>query len=260
MVSILILNYRQGKATVRCVKNFLDQCTDQSVEILVIDNHSHDESISFIRAQLGKNPLVRILETPRNGGFGYGYNFGATHARGKYLLINNPDKLLSQSALRTMLRLIEDDSTVGIVGPALWHTDGTRRLSMRRDPTILSVLSRRSILRFLFPHVLHEYLMLDVQPEVVHSVDWVVGGCFLIAHDLFTELAGFDERYFLFFEDADLCRRVRALGKKVVYLPEAKVFDRPRRLSGESFFDLIFSWTGRMHLLSAWKYFWKWGA
>ena len=92
------------------------------------------------------------------------------------------------------------------------------------------------------------------------EVDWVVGGSFLIQRALFTELHGFDERFFLFFEDTDLCKRVGLAGKKVLYEPSIVVGDKKRRLSGQSFWDLFWKKTGRTHISSALKYFWKWRA
>ena len=80
----------------------------------------------------------------------------------------------------------------------------------------------------------------------------------MIKRELFEQLGGFDERFFLFFEDTDLCRRCRNMGKKVVYLPSVTVLDKKNRLSGESFWDLMFKKTGRIHVSSALKYFWKW--
>ena len=90
------------------------------------------------------------------------------------------------------------------------------------------------------------------------AVDWVAGGCLLMRRDLFLQLEGFDDHFFLFFEDTDLCRRVQQLGKTVVYAPSIVAGDRKRRLSEGGLFSLLFTSVGRAHLLSACKYFWKW--
>ena len=101
---------------------------------------------------------------------------------------------------------------------------------------------------------------MDKDMDKKQEVDWVVGGCFMIRRDVFTQLGGFDERFFLFFEDTDLCRRVGLAGKKVLYDPRIVAGDKKRRLSGQSFLDLFFKKTGRIHISSALKYFWKWRA
>ncbi len=258
IVSALILNYGSGISAADCAKHLAKQTMANSMEILVIDNHSEDDSIGILRNSLVEVSNVRILETPMNRGFGYGYNRGASYAHGKYLLINNPDKRLDLDGVEQMVRRMEADPRVGILGPAMFHDDGSKRLSIRRDPTILSVLARRSILGRLLPNSLRQYLMLDAESSLEQEVDWVVGGCFMIRRELFVSLGGFDERFFLFFEDTDLCKRVRGLGKTIVYFPHVISHDRKRRLSGETFNDLLFTRIGHIHMRSALKFFWKW--
>lgn len=259
LVTAIVLNFRSPRATVQCVQEMLQQKANGEVEILVVDNHSDDDSIGILRAQLPKAPNIRIIETPRNKGFGSGYNTAARLARGTFLLVNNPTKRLEPDALQKMIDRMEADPTIGIIGPKMIHADGSRRLSMRRDPRPIDIIARRSVLGTLFPKALHRYLMLDSDADALQEVDWVVGGSFLMRRDLFLKLHGFDERFFLFFEDADLCRRCRALGKKVVYDPSPVARDKRRRLSGETFWDLLFSRTGRIHVISALRYFGKWG-
>lgn len=258
LVTVLILNYGAGRSAVDCVKQLQKQSIAQQMNIIVIDNHSQDDSIGILRASLQDFPNVRIVETPGNNGFGYGYNKGSRYAEGTYLLINNPDKRLEPTGVEQLVQEMEKDPTIGILGPKLIHPDGTRRLSIRRDPRLIDLISRRSIAGKVFDSALDRYLMLSADTEKVQDVDWVVGGCFMIKREFFKELGGFDERFFLFFEDADLCRRCRVHNKRVVYFPRVQALDRPRRLSGESFWDLISTRVGRIHMVSALKYFWKW--
>lgn len=258
LVSVLILNYRSPEATVRCAEQFVAQTMAGEIEILVIDNHSDDDSVGVLRNRLSKYPQVRIIETPRNNGFGYGYNTGARYATGEYLLINNPDKMMPNDGLELLITGMTSDTDIGILAPKLVHPDGTYRTSIRRFPHLIDILSRRSFLGSLFPGALRRYLMLDADMEQEQDVDWVVGGCFCIPRSLFEEIGGFDERFFLFFEDTDICRRVRHRGKRVVYTPKVACTDRKNRLSGQSFWDLFFKKTGRIHILSAFKYFRKW--
>lgn len=259
LVSALVLNYRNPWATVACVKSLLQQTIARDLEILVIDNHSDDDSIGILRNSLRSLPSVRIIETRSNDGFGSGYNAGARAASGMYLLINNPDKRLQPDGIKRMMDRLEKEPAVGIIGPKMLHPDGSRRLSMRTDPRLISILSRRSFLGRIFPAKLRDYLMLDANPETEQVVDWVVGGSFLIARKFFGDLGGFDERFFLFFEDSDLCRRCRLARKKVLYFPEVSAEDKRRRLSGETIKDLFFTTVGRIHIFSAIKYFMKWG-
>lgn len=258
-VSVLILNYRNANAAVRCVEQFQQQTMIDQIEIIVIDNHSEDDSIGILRNRLSGYDNVRIIETPKNHGFGYGYNVGAKYASGQYLLINNPDKSMPSDGLEKLIAQMESDTSIGILAPKIRHPDGSLRSSIRRFPRIIDLLSRRSALGKICPRSLRRYLMLDVDMDHTQEVEWVVGGCFFIRTDLFKKLDGFDERFFLFFEDTDLCRRVRESGKCIVYFPEVVVGDKRHRLSGQSFRDLLFSKIGRVHIVSAVKYFGKWG-
>ncbi len=259
LVSVLVLNYRNAQATVQCVHALLLQTVADHMEIIVVDNHSEDDSIGVLRNRLAAFPNVRIVETPNNNGFGYGCNYGADYASGEYLLLNNPDKKLPPDGIERLIATLWSKDTIGIVAPKLVHDDGTRRLSMRMFPRVIDILARRSFFRFLFPHALRRYLMLDADANCAQEVDWVIGGCMLISRALFEDIGGFDERFFLFFEDTDLCRRCRQVGRTVYYDPSVVAKDKQSRLSGERFFDLFFKKTGRVHVMSAWKYFWKWG-
>ena len=105
---------------------------------------------------------------------------------------------------------------------------------------------------------MQHYLRLDQDASVVQETDWVVGASLLLRRSLYEELGGFDPRFFLFFEDIDLCRRVRQSGKTVVYYPIVTASDQKKRLSEGGIGSLIFKKTGRAHILSAFSYFWKW--
>jgi GT2 family glycosyltransferase len=235
----------------------MTQTIASQMEILVVDNHSDDESIAFIRAQLTGKPNVKIIEERDNIGYGRGNNAAAKIAKGKYLLILNPDNVLPKDGAEKMLSFLEKHADAGVVGPALLYPDGTVRPSARQFPHPLDLLRKR-----LFPGHWHSTFdaerTLKERKESV-EVDWLVGACLMMKTEFFLSLGGFDPRYFLFFEDIDLCRRIKNAGKKVIYLPSLHVLDRKGRLSGSSVFSIFTRKTTRIHLHSALKYFWKWG-
>lgn len=257
LLSAIVLNYRSPRDTVKCVQALRKQTIADAMEILVVDNHSDDESMGFIRAQLSGLPRVRIIEERENLGYGRGNNAASHLAQGEYLLILNPDNVLPPDGAAIMLDALKADPNAGVVGPALVYPDGSVRPSARRFPSPRDLLSKR-----MFPGPWHaayeeERKRLTSAPAV--DVDWLVGACLLLRTDLYKELGGFDERFFLFFEDIDLCRRIHALGKKVLYLSSLHVLDRKGRLSGSNIFSLFTRKTTRIHLASAIKYFFKWG-
>ena len=258
LVTAIVLNYRTPQEAVRCVFALQKQTIADRMEIIVVDNHSEDDSIGILRNRLGKLPHVVILETPDNLGFGRGYNLGLHRAQGEFILLNNPAKILAPDAVECMADAMKQDPTIGILGPKLVYNDGTIRDSYRSFPKPMDVVLKRTPLRRFFSERMRRYLQWDRDPEQVGDTDWVIGGCLMIRRDLCEQLHGFDPRFFLFFEDMDLCRRCWTLGKRVVYFPQAVASDRKSRLSEGGIFSLIGKKVGREHIASAVKYFWKW--
>ena len=258
LVSAIILNYRSPRDTARCAKALRAQTIADRIEILAVDNHSDDESAQLIRNLLRGEPSVRVLESPVNGGYGKGNTFAAGYASGEYLLIINPDNELEPSALERMVLRMKADPGIGILAPKLVHEDGTVRDSFRAFPRLLDVVAKRTALRRLLPGRVARYLRADADLSMERDVDWVVGACLLLKRSFYEELGGFDERFFLFFEDMDLCRRCWDPGDRVVYFPAPVPRDRKTRLSEGGIRRLLLTAVGRAHVASGLKYFWKW--
>lgn len=228
------------------------------LEIIVIDNHSGGNSMQLLRPLLGKGDRITVFETPENIGYGRGNTLGVERAQGTYVLIINPDTMLEPTALHSMLAYLQDHPDVGILGPQLIFPNGTIRDSYRTFPTLADVVIKRTWLRFFFPKRMGVYLQWAEDPHEVRAVDWIVGACLFMRKDFFETLGGFDPRFFLFFEDTDLCRRCWLQGKKVVYFPVAKAHDGEHRLSSGGVLTFFRKKSARIHLRSALKYFWKW--
>jgi GT2 family glycosyltransferase len=258
LVSAIVLNYRTPKNVVACVQALKKQTIADRVHILIIDNHSEDDSIGFIRNRLSSMNNVEILEAPRNLGYGQGNELGMKRATGDYILIVNPDNELHPESLALMVKEMDAHPDIGILAPKLIHEDNTVRDSARAFPTFSDVLIKRTILSSLFPARMDRYLQRSFDPDTERDVDWVVGACILMRRDLFEQIGGFDPRFFLFFEDTDLCRRCGNAGLRVRYFPKAVASDRKRRLSEGGALSVLLHKTGRILIASAVKYFWKW--
>jgi len=258
LVSAIVLNYRSPQDTVRCVQALQKQTIVDQLQIIVVDNHSEDDSIGVIRNRLQHMDNVEIVESATNTGYGSGNNYALRYADGEYILIINPDNALEPAGLENLVAYMKEHPEIGILAPQLVFSDGTIRDSHRIFPSFFDVCIKRTPLRRLFTKRLDKYLERNENPQAVRQVDWVVGACFLIPKTLFTDLGGYDERFFLFFEDTDLCRRCSNAGRHVVYYPPVSASDRKQRLSGGGFFALFLNKTGRVHIASALKYFWKW--
>ncbi len=257
LVSAIVLNYRSPKDAVCCIESLRKQTIASDMEILIVDNHSQDDSIGTFRATLSSIPRVRIVENPSNEGFSRGNNMASRYAKGRFLLFVNPDNILPPDAVQRMVRVLDDNEDVGIVGPGLEYPNGMLRPSARAFPSLRDLVRKR-----LMPRRWHKRYHQEIveEPQAIRRVDWLVGACLLIRRELFEQLHGFDERFFLFFEDIDLCRRCHALGKQVLFAPDIRVQDRERRLSGHGMLSLLTNRTTRIHVASAMKYFWKWGS
>ncbi len=258
LVSAIVLTYRSPRDTLACVRALLAQSIGDQLEVIVVDNHSDTDSIGILRTQLPADSRLRIVETRKNLGYGKGNNFGARFANGEYLLIINPDNVTPPDALEKMIAAMHADPTIGILAPKLVFPSGLVRDSARAFPSFADVFIKRTFLRYMFPRKIAAYTKGSVSMEHPSESNWVAGACLLLRRSFFEELQGFDPRFFLFFEDIDLCRRCWQSGKRVVYDPRIAVADREHRLSEGGIMSIFTKKTVRWHLLSAVKYFWKW--
>lgn len=256
LVSAVVLNYRSPQDTVQCVNALLLQKLESEIEIIVVDNHSDDESVGIFRAKWREEPRVRIMESGRNVGFARGNAIGTPVASGKFLLFCNPDNTLPETTLQELTEILAKQEDIGIVAPTLVYPDGTIRPSARNFPTVRELFMKRIASKAW--HEKHRKSPSMHDQASLHDVDWVAGGCFVIRRETFEKLNGFDPQFFLFFEDIDLCRRCWQAGKRVVLAPGIRASDKPRRLSEGGLFTLLFKKTGRIHVRSGFKYFRKW--
>jgi GT2 family glycosyltransferase len=190
------------------------------VEVIVVDNASRDGSIERLRERFAQNTALRILHNEENLGFGAACNRGAAAARGDAVLLLNPDCAVEAGTIAQLRTMLAADARVGLVGvlqtDAAGHIDPASR---RRDPTFRRALMTASgLARFAsrWPALAGVEMPADGNPEPVEPVDAISGALMLLPRDVFEQVGGFDEGYFLHCEDLDLCRRVRDAGRRVV--------------------------------------------
>lgn len=260
--SIIILNYRSERLTNMCLKAITTHIGDlYDGEVIVVDNASGTEEWPVLREKWEKVG-IQFIESESNVGYGKGNQLGIAKAQGEYLILMNPDVEVKEGAIETMIDHLDQHPDVGIVGPQLVYPDGTIQDSYRVFPTPLDLLARRSTLlrqHKIFSPRLREYLMLDKDPHQTDEVDWLVGACLVIRRKALDQVGGFDPRFFLFFEDTDLCRRMWESNWRVIYLPDAKaIHHKEERLSGNDLLLSIGKKTFWIHVHSGIRYFWKW--
>ncbi|MFH1597693.1 MAG: glycosyltransferase family 2 protein [Patescibacteria group bacterium] len=256
-LSIVILNYKSKGLLKQCLKGIQLIGLQLNYEIIVIDNASGDGSIEMVREQF---PRVRLIASPSNCGYAAGNNLGLKKAQGKYILVLNPDITILNNAIRVMFDFMEKEKEAGIVGPKLINPDGSIQMSCRQFPTIKTIVYRRTPLGKLpgARKLLRKFLMIDWDHQVVREVDWMLGACYLIRKSALDQVGLFDDRFFLYFEDVDLCRRFWQARYKVYYLPQADMVHYHQRLSAiNPGFKGVFGYATRVHIISGIKYFAK---
>jgi GT2 family glycosyltransferase len=226
-VSVIIVNYNAGEELERALQSVAEDLAEREWEAVVVDNASSDDSSASV-ARFA--PRARVLRNDQNVGFGRGVNQGLAATSAAVVLIINPDCRLVAGAFDCLLDELEKPSHA-IVGPRILNPDGSAQGSARGDPDMLTGLfGRTSILRRLLPNsaASKRNVVVDANGDqrASRTVDWLSGACVLARRDVLSAVKGFDERYFLYWEDADLCRRIRALGYRVRYVPAATAVHR----------------------------------
>ncbi len=219
-ISVVIVNFNAGEDLRRCLDSLAAGLAGLSWTGVVVDNQSADGSE---RAVADFAPPVALVRNAVNVGFGAGVNRGAAATDSRLLLVINPDCRLFPGSVARLGRELDAHSRCAVVAPAILNEDGTLQGNARGDPTMFTGLFGRStLLRRVFPGskiARRNVVTTAGAGESSVAVDWVSGACMLVRRDVFERCGGFDERYFLYWEDADLCRRIRSEGFEIRYHP-----------------------------------------
>jgi N-acetylglucosaminyl-diphospho-decaprenol L-rhamnosyltransferase len=215
--SVLIVNYASWPLTLRCIEA-LYGTGYEDFETIVVDNDSEEPP------ELPSS--VRLIRNRENVGFARAHNRGMAASTGDLVVLINPDTVVERDFFQSLEEFFEKHPKVGIAGPRILDSEGALQLSARRDISAISgFLGRTSLLTRLFPK---SSLVKSQFPAVTDQshpspVDWVSGACMVIRREVLREIGPLDERFFMYFEDADLCRRARAAGWLVYYLPHIEI-------------------------------------
>jgi len=259
-ISIVILNYKSKGLTLNCIKSIKEaDWTGLKYEIIVVDNNSED----YLREILAwQYPEIKFIQNQKNLGMGAGNNVGIKHAQGKYIAIMNPDTLAFKDTFKILYDFMEANPEVGVVGPKQFNPDKTIQDSCFRWYNVLTPLYRRTPLgNFNFAKKdLDRFLMKDYNKDSDREVDWLLGSFLFCRAGALDQVGLFDQRFFLYFEDTDLCRRLWQKNWKVVYNPRAKIIHNHLRQSAqEPWYKFFTSQVYRTHIISWLEYLRKWG-
>ena len=223
-ISAIVVNYNAGHELELALRSVQADCARIAWEAVVVDNASTDGSATVVEGF----PQATLIRNATNVGFGRAVNQAVAASKAPLLLLLNPDCQLALGATAALRVALDADPACAIVGPRILDPDGAVQGSARGDPDMLTGLfGRTGALRNLLPflpvarrNVVVEEAVGSGSSNVV--VDWLSGACLLVRREAFLAAGGFDERFFMYWEDADLCRRLRGQGYSIRYAPGAR--------------------------------------
>ncbi len=219
-ISVIIVSYNvRGflENLVHSLRRALDRI---EAEVIVVDNASEDNTVEFVRNNF---PEVKIIENRVNVGFGKANNQAVIEAKGEYLLLINPDAVVQEDTIKEMLHFMASHPDAGAASCKILNADGTLQKTCRRGfPTPWVAFTKISGLSSLFPttKLFGRYNLTYLNASEVHEVDAIGGSFMVIPRAVFEKVGGFDEDYFMYGEDIDLCYKIKHAGYKVYYTPQ----------------------------------------
>jgi len=222
-LSICIVTLQARDYLRKCLESIYANPYSGPIEIIVIDNHSQDGTLEFLRQEY---PNISVIKNDHNAGYTLPNNQGLRLAQGDYLMLLNPDTLVLPGGLDGLVNFMEKHPEAGICGPKVLNRDGSLQQPCRRgEPRPLAVISYFLGLSRLFPKskVLGGYLLNYLPEDETHLVAGVSGSCMLIRREVINQIGYLDERFFAYQEDTDFCLRARQAGWQIVYYPRVSI-------------------------------------
>lgn len=221
-VSIVIVSWNVKSYLIDCIASILRHPAACTSEIIVVDNASTDGTAAAVNEQF---PSVRVMANAGNTGFARANNQGAAAAAGEYLFILNPDTLLLPDTLTALVAFMNRNPDIAMCGPRVLNDDRTIQRSVRGFPTWSAAFGRYTFLKYLglFKGSLERWRCRRFDYAAQADVEQLIGAALLIRRTVFERLGGFDERFFMYYEEVDLCRRLNEQGLRVVYTPCAEM-------------------------------------
>ena len=221
-LSIIIVSWNVRSELLDCLRSIQQNVPSHSYEVIVVDNASTDGTIDAVKQGF---PEIQLIANTKNSGFAAANNDGIKQSRGEYILILNPDTITPSSSLDVLVKFMDDNKDVGMCGPKLLNCDGTAQQSIHRFPSFRGALHRHTAFKFLgiFKNQYKKWIMKDVSYDNQMDVDQVMGAALMTRRSLLKSVGLMDERFFMYYEEVDLCYRIKQAGWRIVYVPEATI-------------------------------------
>lgn len=258
MISLIITHYQTPVLLKLCLKSIKENIGSLKYELIVVDSHSEPANQDLVEEEFTQ---ARFIHFPKNIGYARIVNEGIKAAQGDYLLILNADILITKNSISQLLEYLENNPQVGMVGPQLLGFNNQLQNSCFKFPSFITIFVRRTFLGRLKwgKKKLDQFLIKINDFSSPRLVDWLQGSVMLVRQEAIKKVGLMDERFFMYLEDADWCRRFWQHNYQVVYLPFVQMYHyygrTSKRLGG--FLD-IFNKYAWIHFFSTLKYVWKW--
>ncbi|MFQ5721406.1 MAG: glycosyltransferase family 2 protein [Candidatus Aminicenantales bacterium] len=219
-LSIIIVNWNTKSLLKQCLESIKAHTKKISYEIIVVDNSSTDGSADMVEANF---PEVILIKNEKNLGYGQANNQALVRAQGKYVLFLNSDVAVNDNCLDEMFEFMENHPQVGASACKLTYPDGRLQHSCRQFPSFKVFFLMLIGLRAVFPKmkIFQKYMMLDWDHSDLREVDQIMGSFMFVRKDSLEQIGSFDQRYWMYFEEVDLCLRLNKAGWKIVHYPYA---------------------------------------
>ena len=225
-ISIIIVNYKVKEELFECIDSIYSSKPKTPFEIIIVDN----DEVKTIEKDLRKKfPKARYIESEKNLGFGGGNNLGAKFAKGEYLFFLNPDTRVLRNSIDNLFNFIKSNKNIGIVSPLLVDSNlSPFKTQSKKELTPISALYSFSLLRKLFPYksIYNDKFFDTWDRSIPIETDTIPGAAIMVSKKLFDKVSGFDERFFLYFEENDLSRRIKNLDYKLFINPKSKIIHK----------------------------------
>lgn len=221
---IVLINYKTPEMTCDSLASLLPEISNLDIHVVVVDNDSRDDSVKKIESWIINNNTdqVHLISSELNGGFAFGNNLGISYKNASYYLLLNSDTVVRKGAIEILLKTIKANESVGMVSPRLEWLDGKPQLSCFNMHTPVSEFLSAAKTG-LFSRILNNYVVAKPLEESLSYSDWTSFACVLIRREVFEQVGLMDEGFFMYFEDAEFCHRVRKAGWKILNNPDAHV-------------------------------------
>jgi GT2 family glycosyltransferase len=220
-LTIIIVTYNPGIILYDCLRSLSAGVGDLSYEIIVVDNASQD---GIVEQAIEQFPSIRFIINTENRGFAGGNNQGLAEATGQYLLLMNPDVIAEPDSLKILVDFLIDHPEAGVAGPRTMDRNGSVALTANAPYNAFTILWQYIGFDRLFPnHVYGRYRKQSASAREPFTVAWVQACCLLTRREVYAQIGGLDEGFFLFAEDPDFCDRAAQAGWKTYFVPDARV-------------------------------------